>query len=148
MNTFSTRVQHILSNATRRIAVFTIPLLLLMACNTPESEGIIPAPPTATATVPSATPTLEPTLTPEAQGVQLPNGACSHPYFPVVEDRTLVYRNNREGRETITEISFVDVNRSAFTLELQRDSDAAILIPWSCTSAGILSPVLLEDYTA
>ncbi len=148
MNTFSTRVQHILSNATRRIAVFTIPLLLLMACNTPESEGIIPAPPTATATVPSATPTLEPTLTPEAQGVQLPNGACSHPYFPVVEDRTLVYRNNREGRETITEISFVDVNRSAFTIELQRDSDAAILIPWSCTSAGILSPVLIEDYTA
>ena len=148
MNRVTIHYYRTLPIAIRTIAVFTIQLLLLTACNSPASELIVPTPPTATATVPSSTPTLEPTSTPEAQGVQLPNGACAHPYFPVVEDRTLVYQNKREGRETITSIAFVDVNQSAFAVELKRDSDPAILIPWSCTSAGILSPVLIEDYTA
>lgn len=132
-----------------RISVVIIVLFLLVACNSAPSEEATLVSPTASATYPPpATATIEPTPSPEEVYMPLPTGACGHPYFPAIEDRTLTYLNKREGRETVTSISFVDVNQSAFAIEVKQGPDVSKLVPWSCTSNGLLSPDFIENYTA
>lgn len=90
--------------------------------------------------------------TTESEAGVITSGACYNPYFPVVEDRILVYENRMEEAaewESTHEMEFRDVSNEAFTsvfryyetdIEGNPVSDDLIEvgIAWQCSEDGLL----------
>ena len=89
---------------------------------------------------------------PVSTGGVITSGPCYNPYFPVIEDRVMVYQNRMEeavGWESTHEFSFENVSNESFTQvfryeEMDTEGNPVtgdlveIGITWACTEEGLL----------
>jgi len=103
----------------------SITILLLASCGSP------PAPVDS----PDEAPAAEETATTEAPAMDL--GACSNPFFPIEEEKTLVYTCDDADEGSEYRITFLKVTSSSFSTFYEYQ-DQSVLIDWTCTDDGLV----------
>lgn len=109
---------------------------------TPTEEEAIPV---TAATPTAAEPAAQPTETEAAAEVApetAANGACSHPYYPVLPDTTWHYRSTTTGLPTIDQyFTYEEITADSFVSKqrIEGETTTDLEATWLCKDDGLLN---------